>query len=201
MAIKLGSRGRRRSRQQGPDGRACGTGGVFGEAWRSSRVWPTGGRGRESDRRPSADGGLAYSVERGLEEEDTNANAVLQALIADYCSKHSFLTRCQRPRSCSKSRGAVVRSGAAFGRRIGPAICRAGRQARDRGTRITASSGTCPEGRGVRSYGGDVAGWDSVRWSSPMAGRRGARACRGSSLDWRVECREVWSACPSWEAV
>ena len=28
-----------------------------------------------------------------------------------------------------------------------------------------------------------------------------ARAVRGSSLDWRVECREVWSACPSWEAV
>ena len=27
------------------------------------------------------------------------------------------------------------------------------------------------------------------------------RAGRGSSLDWRVECREVWSACPSWEAV
>ena len=201
MAIKLGSRGRRRSRQQGPDGRACGTGGVFGEAWRSSRVWPTGGRGRESDRRPSADGGLAYSVERGLEEEDTNANAVLQALIADYCSKHSFLTRCQRPRSCSKSRGRSSDPARRSGAGSDGYLPRRTSGSRSGGTRITASSGTYPEGRGVRSYGGDVAGWDSVRWSSPMAGRRGARACRGSSLDWRVECREVWSACPSWEAV
>ena len=33
---------------------------------------------------PLAAGGRAYLVERGLEEEGTNAHAVLQALIADY---------------------------------------------------------------------------------------------------------------------
>jgi hypothetical protein len=33
---------------------------------------------------PIGPGGRAYLVERGLEEEGSNANAALQALIADY---------------------------------------------------------------------------------------------------------------------
>lgn len=36
-------------------------------------------------------------------------------------------------------------------------------------------------------------GWSLVAVVAP--------AGRGSPLDWLVECREVWSACPSWEAV
>jgi hypothetical protein len=38
-----------------------------------------------------APGGRAYLVERGLEEEGTNANAALQALIADYVRQASIL--------------------------------------------------------------------------------------------------------------
>ena len=40
---------------------------------------------------PRAAGGRAYLVERGLEEEGPNANAALQALIADYLRQASVL--------------------------------------------------------------------------------------------------------------
>jgi hypothetical protein len=40
---------------------------------------------------PLAPGGRAYLVERGLEEECHNANAALQALIADYVRQASVL--------------------------------------------------------------------------------------------------------------
>jgi hypothetical protein len=40
---------------------------------------------------PLAPGGRAYLVERGLEEEGANANAALQALIADYLRQASAL--------------------------------------------------------------------------------------------------------------
>ncbi len=36
-------------------------------------------------------GGRAYLVERGLEEEGANANAALQALIADYLERAAVL--------------------------------------------------------------------------------------------------------------
>jgi hypothetical protein len=39
---------------------------------------------------PLAPGGRAYLVERGLEEEGANANAALQALIADYVRQASI---------------------------------------------------------------------------------------------------------------
>lgn len=40
---------------------------------------------------PLVPGGRAYLVERGLEEEGPNANAALQALIADYLQRASDL--------------------------------------------------------------------------------------------------------------
>ncbi len=40
---------------------------------------------------PREAGGRAYLVERGLEEEGTNANAALQALIADHLRQASVL--------------------------------------------------------------------------------------------------------------
>ena len=40
---------------------------------------------------PLAAGGRAYLVERGLEEEGPNANAALQALVADYLRRASVL--------------------------------------------------------------------------------------------------------------
>jgi hypothetical protein len=40
---------------------------------------------------PRESGGRAYLVERGLEEEGPNANAALQALIADYVCQASVL--------------------------------------------------------------------------------------------------------------
>ena len=40
---------------------------------------------------PLAPGGRAYLVERGLEKEGANANAVLQALIADYVRQACIL--------------------------------------------------------------------------------------------------------------
>jgi hypothetical protein len=40
---------------------------------------------------PLAPGVRAYLVERGLEEEGANANAALQALIADYLRQASIL--------------------------------------------------------------------------------------------------------------
>jgi hypothetical protein len=40
---------------------------------------------------PLVSGGRAYLVERGLEEEGANANAALQALIADYLRQASIL--------------------------------------------------------------------------------------------------------------
>ena len=40
---------------------------------------------------PREAGGRAYLVERGLEEEGPNANAALQALIADYLRQASVL--------------------------------------------------------------------------------------------------------------
>jgi hypothetical protein len=40
---------------------------------------------------PRQAGGRAYLVERGLEEEGANANAALQALIADYLRQASVL--------------------------------------------------------------------------------------------------------------
>jgi hypothetical protein len=40
---------------------------------------------------PRALGGRAYLVERGLEDEGANANAALQALIADYLLQASIL--------------------------------------------------------------------------------------------------------------
>jgi hypothetical protein len=43
---------------------------------------------------PLATGGRAYLVERGLEEEGPNANASLQALIADYLDQARRLQRC-----------------------------------------------------------------------------------------------------------
>lgn len=41
--------------------------------------------------RPQAPGGRAYLVERGLEQEGSNANAALQALITDYLMQASVL--------------------------------------------------------------------------------------------------------------
>ena len=47
---------------------------------------------REVTRRaPLASGGRSYLIERGLEEEGANANAALQALIADYLQQASAL--------------------------------------------------------------------------------------------------------------
>ena len=40
---------------------------------------------------PLASGGRSYLIERGLEEEGANANAALQALIADYLQQASAL--------------------------------------------------------------------------------------------------------------
>ena len=40
---------------------------------------------------PLAPGGRSYLIERGLEEEGANANASLQALIADYLQQASAL--------------------------------------------------------------------------------------------------------------
>jgi hypothetical protein len=40
---------------------------------------------------PLGPGGRAYLVERGLEEEGTNASAALRALIADYLRQASIL--------------------------------------------------------------------------------------------------------------
>ncbi len=40
---------------------------------------------------PSAPGGRAFLVERGLEEEGANAHAALRALIADYVRQASIL--------------------------------------------------------------------------------------------------------------
>jgi hypothetical protein len=40
---------------------------------------------------PLAAGGRAYLVERGLEEEGPNANAALQAVIADYLQQATVL--------------------------------------------------------------------------------------------------------------
>ena len=40
---------------------------------------------------PLGGGGRAYLVERGLEEDGSNANAALQALIADYVRQASVL--------------------------------------------------------------------------------------------------------------
>jgi hypothetical protein len=40
---------------------------------------------------PQKAGGRAYLVERGLEEEGPNANAALQALVADYLRQASVL--------------------------------------------------------------------------------------------------------------
>ena len=40
---------------------------------------------------PREAGGRAYLVERGLEEEGPNANAALQALVADYLRQASVL--------------------------------------------------------------------------------------------------------------
>jgi hypothetical protein len=45
---------------------------------------------RVTDVPPEA-GGRAYLVERGLEEDGPNANAALQALIADYLRQASVL--------------------------------------------------------------------------------------------------------------
>ena len=53
--VKAAGRGRR----------VCGAGEVFGEAWRSSPVWPAGGRGLRVTDVPLAAGGRAYLVERG----------------------------------------------------------------------------------------------------------------------------------------
>ena len=44
---------------------------------------------------PQEAGGRAYLVERGLEEERADANAALQALIADYLCRASVLDAVQ----------------------------------------------------------------------------------------------------------
>ena len=124
---------------------------------------------------PLAAGGRAYLVERGLEEEGANANAVLQALIADSLQQAFVVDEVPMATIRFEVSGAPVRSGADVrAAEWIPAIGCAGREAGDRGTRITASSGTCPEGTRCQIVRRRRCGWRSGRRSWPMAGRRGS---------------------------